>query len=58
MFIKLWPHVRPWRFRSPEPMLRDISRVAIVAPLLCRRLAASAEIAHEMEPRAELQLVS
>ena len=57
-FAKLWPHVRPWRFRRPEPMLRDIARVAVVAPLVCRALAASADAASATAPQAELQLVS
>jgi hypothetical protein len=32
----LWPHVRPWRLRHPEPMLRALSDAEHVAGLLCR----------------------
>ena len=42
-FAKLWPHARPWRFGSPEPMLRDVPQAATVAAPLCRALAAAAE---------------
>jgi hypothetical protein len=30
----LWPHVRPWRFNQPQPMLRGIPDAARVATLL------------------------
>jgi hypothetical protein len=30
----LWPHARPWRFRSPQPMLRAVPNAADVASLL------------------------
>lgn len=39
----LWPHVRPWRMRNVEPMLRALPDAASVAQLLGRALAASAE---------------
>ncbi len=32
-FLKLWPHVRPWQFRQPQPMLRGIEDAAHVAAL-------------------------
>ena len=40
IYPKLWPHVRPWRLRHPEPMLRCIPDAGVVAALLCRALAA------------------
>jgi hypothetical protein len=40
-YAVLWPHVRPWRFTRPEPMLRAIPDVARVADLLTRCFAAS-----------------
>ncbi len=46
-FSKLWPHVRPWRFGAPEPMLRDVPRVATIAAPLCRAIAAAAQRARE-----------
>lgn len=41
-YITLWPHVRPWRSRRVQPMLRSIPDAARVAQLLARALAASA----------------
>lgn len=40
-YLQLWPHVRPWRLRQPEPMLRCIADPAEVAVLLARNLAAA-----------------
>ena len=57
-FAKLWPHVRPWRLRSPEPMLRDLRHAAVVAPMLCRALAAEAEAVRGEQRQAELRLAS
>lgn len=45
-FAKLWPHVRPWRFRAPEPMLRDLPHAGALTPLLCRALAACEAARH------------
>lgn len=42
-YVVLWPHVRPWRLRSPEPMLRSVPDAARVAELLGRALAAASE---------------
>jgi hypothetical protein len=33
-YLILWPHARPWRFKSPEPMLRGIPDAERVAGLL------------------------
>ena len=40
-YAVLWPHVRPWRLRQPEPMLRSIPDAARVAGLLGQALAAT-----------------
>jgi hypothetical protein len=48
-WIKLWPHARPWRFRAPEPMLRDIPRAAVVAVRLTHALASCAEAKRNCE---------
>jgi hypothetical protein len=32
--LHLWPHVRPWRVRRTEPMLRCVGDVALVGQLL------------------------
>lgn len=33
-YLLLWPHVRPWRVSTPEPMLRSIPEVERVGALL------------------------
>lgn len=38
----LWPHVRPFRFVNPEPMMRGIPEAKLVAGVLTRAIAASA----------------
>lgn len=35
-YLMLWPHVRPLRFGSPQPMLRAVPEVAKVANVLLR----------------------
>lgn len=37
----LWPHVRPWRVKQPEPMLRSIPDATAVAELLRRAVTAA-----------------
>jgi hypothetical protein len=32
--VLLWPHMRPWRLRRPEPMLRSVPDAVHVAALL------------------------
>lgn len=39
-FLKLWPHVRPWRFSRAQPMLRGVAGAAEVATLLSQAVAA------------------
>ena len=41
-YLLMWPHARPWRIARPEPMLRGIAHVAVVARLLAGALAAAA----------------
>jgi hypothetical protein len=41
-WLHLWPHVRPWRLRRPEPALRAVPQAPHVAKLLADALAASA----------------
>jgi hypothetical protein len=55
-YAVLWPHVRPWRFRQPEPMLRAIPDVARVGDLLTRCFAAAVPASESVaatSPRAE-----
>jgi len=41
-YVHLWPHARPWRFATPQPMLRAIPHAAKVADILARALAQQA----------------
>ena len=38
-YLVMWPHVRPWRFSQPEPMLRAIPDAAHVAKILAEAFA-------------------
>jgi hypothetical protein len=49
-FFHLWPHVRPWRLRFPEPMLRGLNDVTGVAAFM----QAAAGDAVEASPLEEL----
>lgn len=44
-YLITWPHVRPWQFARPQPMLRAIPDGERVAALLATGLAASAGVA-------------
>lgn len=39
-WLVLWPNVKPWTFTDPQPLLRNLSDVATVAPMLARALEA------------------
>lgn len=40
-WMMLWPHARPWKLGSPEPMLRAVPDGKAVAALVARTLAAA-----------------
>lgn len=40
-YVHLWPHARPWRVASPEPMLRCVPEAERVAALLTQAWVAS-----------------
>lgn len=40
-YLHLWPHVRPWRFTQPCPMLRGLDDVEAVGRVLARALERS-----------------
>lgn len=46
-YLLLWPHVRPWRVNSVEPMLRCVPEARSVANLIAEALAASSAPAPE-----------
>lgn len=39
-YLVLWPNVRPWRVKQPQPMLRALADATEVAELLAQALAA------------------
>jgi hypothetical protein len=39
-FVPLWPHVRAWRLKNPEPVLRALPDARRAAQLLAKALAA------------------
>lgn len=43
-FVALWPHVRPWRFSRPEPLLRGLPDADAAARALATALASSAAL--------------
>ena len=49
-YLILWPHARPWRFASPEPMMRAVPQAQRVAAILAGALAAANDSAPR--PRA------
>lgn len=50
-YMIFWPHVRPWHFSPPQPMLRAIPDAAKVAGILAEALKGYLEsVAQESEP--------
>ena len=49
-YLLLWPHVRPWHMRLPQPMLRAVPQVEKVARLLVETLGT--EVAQQPVPVA------
>lgn len=40
-FFALWPHARPWKVATPQPMLRAVANAADVAALIARTCLAA-----------------
>ena len=59
-YLALWPHARPWKISTPQPMLRALPDAATIAAMIARTcLAASpdgriAQLATPAEMPAEL----
>jgi len=53
-FLVLWPHVRPWHVRSPQPMLRCVPEAERVARILVQAISASAAQSPQPMPEAAL----
>ena len=49
-YALLWPHTRPWRFASPEPMLRAVPEAETLAKLLAETCAKHAPNAQSIQP--------
>ncbi|KAA5603067.1 photosynthetic complex putative assembly protein PuhB [Blastochloris sulfoviridis] len=43
-YLVLWPHVRPWRFERPEPMMRCVPDARKVSEILANAIAADTAI--------------
>lgn len=56
-YVHLWPHVRPWRIKHTQPMLRALPNAREVATLLAGALAESAGMARPAAPRNGQDLV-
>jgi hypothetical protein len=63
-WLNLWPHVRPWQLKHPQPALRAVPDAAQVAKILADALAASAgggaaqvEVHSAAQPRENRPLV-
>jgi hypothetical protein len=51
-YVHLWPHVRPWRLRYPEPMLRGLTDVTGVAEHLQAAAGEDVEASPLEQPQA------
>lgn len=49
-FLVLWPHVRPWHVRNPQPMLRCIPDAERVAGILAQTISRDAAQASQPIP--------
>lgn len=58
-YVLLWPHIRPWHLRNPEPMLRGVPDAATAAAKLAEVLGGQpAPGAVALSPSANRNLVS
>ena len=52
-YVHLWPHARPWRLATPEPMMRCVPEAKKVAAILTEAWVASTglskKVAHETQ---------
>ncbi|BBF91528.1 photosynthetic complex putative assembly protein PuhB [Blastochloris tepida] len=52
-YMVLWPHVRPWRFERPEPMMRCVPDARKVSEILANAIAADTARRAAEEAQAE-----
>ncbi len=48
-YVLMWPHVRPWKFAMPQPMLRAVPDAEALAGKLAKACAAHVPIEHQAE---------
>lgn len=48
-YVHLWPHVRPWRMRHPEPTLIGLSDPVLVGKVVAGAVAASGAIVEPVD---------
>jgi hypothetical protein len=57
-YVHLWPHVRPWRFVKPEPMMRCVPNAQHVAAILSNawaaQLGSAASVAGQQSPASTM----
>ncbi len=51
-YLVLWPHVRPWRFTPPQPMIRAVADGQRVADLLGAALRGYAKAGSQQAPES------
>jgi hypothetical protein len=56
--VLLWPHVRPWHYARPQPMLRAVPEAAKLAQLIAETRAQYGEIARNLTEIKEGQPAS
>ena len=52
-YLLLWPHVRPWQWRQPQPMLRALRDHKTVGALLVQSLQSSPIAQHQQRGAVE-----
>lgn len=52
-YALLWPHARPWRLASPEPMLRAVPEAEQLATILAKACAKHSPIEQHMRESGE-----
>ncbi len=58
-YLVMWPHVRPWHFRHPQPMLRAVPNARHVAGLIAEAVRTNSAIgASNDSARVETQSTS
>jgi len=57
-YLALWPHVRPWRLRHPEPMLRGLTDAAAVGEVLRQAALGAAPVPVMASPAPDALVAS